>query len=735
MTETFRGKIAETFEESEPWWPERRRGNSPNIITVVFDDTGWSDFGCYGSEIRTPTIDALAAKGLRYTNFHVTPLCSPTRACLMTGKNHHRVGMRCLADTDTGFPNGRGSIPQDTPLLPAMLRDRGYGAYMIGKWHLTPAHEITPAGPFSNWPVARGFDRYYGFLGGCTDHYAPELCQDNHSIDPPLSDGYHLTEDLCDRAIHYLRDHASCRGDEPVYLNICFGATHAPIQVERRYIDPYVEVFEKGWDKVRENRLARQKTLGLVPENTELAPRNPEVPAWDTLSDDQKTVYTRLQSAFAGFLEHADEQLGRVVTELERLGMREDTIIVVISDNGASREGGDHGAVDTNAPYSGRPETVEEMMAKLDDVGGPAGPAHYPQGWATAGNTPFRRYKQYVELGGVRSPLVVNWPAGIANPGEVRDQFLHVVDLAPTLLGLSGETSDADFDGMDFSATFADAAASTRSVQYWEMFGRRAVYADGWKAIATHEKGEAYEQDEWTLYDTSEDFSETRDLAGKNPEQLERLRAIWSEQAAANEVWPLDDRTLVDIIKFRQPNGLMARDEITLYPGQGHLAQVSMVTASERSMEITAHFSKPVGHDYPGGVLVASGDRHGGYSFYMKDGELHFEHVRLGDRVTLSAPADGPVHRCSVVIHVADDHSASAILFANRKRLGQRRIPLVSTHLSFWGLDVGRDAGIPVSDAYTAPFPFPDTELDRVVMRFYESITAEEIAMVLEAAE
>ncbi len=735
MTEKFKGKIAETFEGSEPWWPERRRGKSPNIITVVFDDTGWSDFGCYGSEIRTPTIDALAAKGLRYTNFHVTPLCSPTRACLMTGKNHHRVGMRCLADTDTGFPNGRGSIPQDTPLLPAMLRDRGYGAYMIGKWHLTPAHEITPAGPFSNWPVARGFDRYYGFLGGCTDHYAPELCQDNHSIDPPLSDGYHLTEDLCDRAIHYLRDHASCRGDEPVYLNICFGATHAPIQVERRYIDPYVELFEKGWDKVRENRLARQKTLGLVPENTELAPRNPEVPAWDTLSDDQKTVYTRLQSAFAGFLEHADEQLGRVVAELERLGMREDTIIVVISDNGASREGGDHGAVDTNAPYSGRPETVEEMMAKLDDVGGLAGPAHYPQGWATAGNTPFRRYKQYVELGGVRSPLVVNWPAGIANPGEVRDQFLHVVDLAPTLLGLSGETFDMDFDGADFSATFADAAASTRSVQYWEMFGRRAVYADGWKAIAAHEMGEDYGQDEWTLFDTSNDFSETRDVADRNPEQLERLRAIWSEEAAANDVWPLDDRTLVDIIKFRQPNGLMARDEITLYPGQGHLAQVSMVTASERSMEITAHFSKPVGSDHPGGVLVASGDRHGGYAFYMKEGKLHFEHVRLGDRVTLSAPTGEPVHRCSVVIHVADDHSASAILFANRKRLGQRRIPLVSTHLSFWGLDVGRDAGIPVSDAYKAPFPFPDTELDRVVMRFYESITAEEIAMVLEAAE
>lgn len=738
MTETFRGRIGSTIEESQPWWPEDESapGRRPNIITVVLDDTGWSDFGCYGSEIRTPTIDELATTGLRYSNFHVTPLCSPTRASLLTGRNHHRVGMRCLADTDTGFPNGRGSVRSDVPMLPALLRGRGYGTYMVGKWHLTPAHQTTPAGPHAHWPVNRGFDRYYGFLGGCTDHYAPELCQDNHPAEPPSKPGYHLTEDLCDRAISYLRDHAAFRGDAPVYLNLCFGATHAPIQVERRYIDPYVAVFEKGWDRTRADRLSRQKAMGLVPAGTELAPRDTEVQPWDELSADQKTLYTRLQAAFAGFLEHTDEHLGRVVAELKRLGMFEDTIIVVMSDNGASREGATDGAVDCNAPYSGRPESVEEMVARLDDIGGPDGPAHYPRGWAMVGNTPFRRYKQDVELGGVRSPLVLSWPDGIRQGGSVRDQFLHVIDLAPTLMALAGEADAAEFDGADFQATFEQASApAPRSVQYWEMFGRRAIYADGWKAVSSHEKGDRYDADAWRLYQVSSDFSESQDLSETNPAKLEELRALWWREAEANQVMPLDDRTLVDIIRFRQPNGLMSRPEITLFPGQGHIPQISMVTDSERSMEIKALFGAAIGPDHPGGVLAASGDRHGGYTFYIKDGRVCFEHVRIGVRASVSAPLPPNVTRCSVVIHVADDHSASAILFANRVRLAQSPIPLVSSHLSFWGLDIGRDRGIPVSSNYDAPFAFPERDLDRVVLRFFEEITAQEIAAALEAAE
>ncbi|MEW9834243.1 arylsulfatase [Mesorhizobium marinum] len=738
-TSGFRGKIGRTVAESEPWWSEdecnieKRR---PNIVTVVFDDTGWSDFGCYGSEIRTPTIDALAERGLRYSNFHVTPMCSPTRAALMAGRNHHRIGMRCLADTDTGFPNGRGSIPPDVPLLPRLLRDRGYGTYMVGKWHLTPAHEITPAGPHLNWPLSRGFDRYYGFLGGCTDHYAPELIQDNHMIEPPARDGYHLTEDLCDRAIVYLRDHAAFRRNEPAYLNVCFGATHAPLQVERRYIDPYIDVFEKGWDRVREDRLARQKAMGLAPAHAELTPRNPEVPAWETLSVDQKRLYTRLQAAFAGFLEHADEQLGRIVAELKRLGMYENTVIMVISDNGASREGGQDGAVDVNAPYSGKPETVEEMVGRLDEIGGPTGPAHYPEGWAMAGSTPFRRYKQFVELGGIRSPLVVNWPAGIKAGGGVRGQFLHVIDLAPTLLELTGSGVTDEFDGKCFRDTFDDAGAQApRNEQHWEMFGRRAVYADGWRAVSSHEKGDDYERDEWRLYDTRTDFSECTDVAFAHPEKLDELRGLWWREAERNDVMPLDDRTLVDVLDFRQPNGLMARREITLYSGQGHVPQISMITSSERSMEITAHFTGTVEPGHPGGVLVSSGDSHGGYTFYIKKGRLWFEHIKLGRRTEVSAPLRRAITRCSVVVHVGDHSAATAILFADCLRLSECRIPAVATHLSFWGLDVGRDAALPVSTRYQAPFAFPEAGLDRVVMRFFDDVSAQEIAAALEAAE
>ena len=732
----FAGKIGQTVAESTPWWPAPRLEGElpPNILTIIFDDTGWGDFGCYGSEIRTPNIDALARQGLRYTNFHVTPLCSPTRAAFLSGRNHHNVGMRCLADTDTGFPNGRGAIHREIPLLPEMLRDGGYGTYMIRKWHLTPAHEVTPAGPYGNWPTSRGFDRYYGFLGGCTDHYAPELIQDNHMIDPPLRPGYHLSEDLRDRAILYLRDHAAFRRGTPFFLNFCFGATHAPIQVDRKYIDPYVPVFEKGWDRTREDRVARQKSLGLLPDNTELVPRNPEVPAWETLGDDERRLYTRLQAAFAGFLEHSDEQIGRLVAELKRLDLFDNTIIVIMADNGASREGGRHGAVDVNAPYSGAPETVAQMIRRIDDIGGPRGPAHYPEGWAMAGNTPFRRYKQYVELGGVRSPLVVNWPLGIRTSGEIRDQFLHVIDLAPTLMDLAGERRAGKFDGASFRLTLNDdGAPPPRNTQYWEMFGRRAIYCDGWKAVSEHEKGNDYGADGWRLYDTRSDFSECHDLAARHPEKLKELQDIWWQEAEANAVMPLDDRTLVDILVFRQPNGLMDQRDVTLFSGQGHIPQISMITSSERSMEITAHFAE--GWKGEEGVLVSAGDGIGGYTLYVQDGRLVFEHVRFGERHTSAGRLPKGTERASLVIKVAHDRSARAMLFADGSAIGDGQIPQVSPHLSFWGLDVGRDAGPPVSDSYQAPFAFPDHALDRLVMRFFEDVEVEKLAATAEAAE
>lgn len=502
----------------------------------------------------------------------------------------------------------------------------------------------------------------------------------------------------------------------------------------RDYIDPYVAIFEKGWDRTREDRLARQKKLGLVPENTELVPRNPEVQAWDTLDDDARKLYTRLQAAFAGFLQHSDEQIGRVVAELKRLGLYDNTIIVVMSDNGASREGGDHGAVDCNAPYSGAPETVAEMIGRLDDIGGPKGPAHYPQGWAMAGNTPFRRYKQYVELGGVRSPLVVNWPMGIERPGGVRSQFLHVVDLAPTLMDLAGDRRAGAFDGASFRLTINNAAApAPRNTQHWEMFGRRAIFCNGWKAVSEHEKDGDYAADTWRLYDTTTDFSECHDLAARLPDKLNELQDIWWQEAESNDVMPLDDRTLVDIIVFRQPNGIMGERELTFYGGQGHVPQVSMVTSSERSMEITAHFAG--GWDGEEGVLLSAGENLGGYTLYVKGGKLVYEHVRYGVRHLVEGAMKKGANRCSLVMHVDGNRSATAKLFVDRHEIGECHVPHISSHLSFWGLDVGRDAGKPVSQAYDAPFAFPDARLDRIVLRFFEEVEANSVAAALEAVE
>lgn len=731
------GKLGRTIADSEPHWPERPGAavRRPNIVTVVFDDTGWADFGCFGSEIRTPNIDALAERGLRYTNFHVTPLCSPTRAAMFTGRNHHAVGMRCLADTDTGFPNGRGSIPRGIAMLPDMLREQGYATFLVGKWHLTPAHEVTAAGPYHNWPLARGFDRFYGFLGGCVDQYSPELTQDNHPFECDFPQDYHLSEDLCDRAITYLRDHVSLRSDDPFFLNLAFGATHAPFQVPRRYIDPYLKTFQKGWDQTREDRLERQRQSHLAGMDTVLAERNPEVPGWDTLSDEEKTLFTHLQAAYAGFLEHADEHLGRVIVELKRLGVYDNTIILVLSDNGASREGGANGSVDVNAPYSGKPQPVEQQLENLDKIGGPEGPAHYPQGWAMAGNTPFRRYKQFVELGGVRSPLVVSWPAGITDAGAIRDQFLHVIDIAPTLLDLCSVTTNAGFHGASFRATFDNPdAPPPRNLQYWEMFGRRAIFAEGWKAISSHEKGDDYDSDTWSLYDTANDFSESRNVASEHPGRLDEMIGLWWREAEANQVLPLDDRTLVDIINFRQPNGLMARPSVTLFPGQGHVPQYSMITSSERSMEIAVHFRRPLPVDAEG-VILASGLCSGGYTLYMKDGRLCFEHIFLGRRDMSYCLLPVGAHRTSIVLHVSDNDSATVQFFADRKRIGRGKVTQVANHLSFWGLDVGQDCGANVSDAYSGRFPVSEQLVERVELHFLEEAAPEDIAALMEATE
>ncbi|MFE4080575.1 arylsulfatase [Paenarthrobacter sp. YIM B13468] len=738
MQHEFLGRIGTTVAESEAWWPEQHGANSsqPNILMVILDDTGWSDFGCFGSEINTPAIDGLAGQGLRYTNFHVTPLCSPTRASLLTGRNNHSVGMRFLADADTGFPNSRGCVRPDVPMLPELLRSNGYGTFLAGKWHLAPLNELTPAGPFHNWPLSRGFDRFYGFLDGCTDQYSPELIADNHSIQPPDRDGYHLSEDLAKQSIRFLKDHTTYRPHAPFYLQLALGATHAPFQAPREYIEKYIDVFTKGWDATRSDRLKRQVELGVVPDGTALTERLAEVRAWEDLDSTEQDVFTHLQAAFAGFLEHADAQIGRVVEALKAMDLYQNTIVLVMSDNGASREGGPTGDVDCNAPYSGVRRPAVEQVSLLPKLGGPLGGAHYPEGWAMAGNTPFRRYKQFVDLGGVRSPLVVSWPAGIKKAGEVRGQFLHAIDIMPTLLEAAGIKTDTTFDGGSAVATFVDAKAKEpRETQFWEMLGHRAIRQGNWKAVTAHVHGEDYSRDDWRLYNAREDFAEAHDLAASEPEQLKALQELWWQQAERVGAFPLDDRTLVELLTARGPAGLVNRKEIVFRPGQSHIPLASAITGSDRALEFTVQLQ-----DFsPGmeGVLVSSGNQQGGYVLYVRNDVLIFEHHALGVRDVVKSDVVLPTGPQTVGLRLTprDDKAALAELLHEDEVVAATTISATSSHLSFWGMDIGADPVSTVSAEYEAPFAFPEEAMDRVVLRFRDTPDLEDLAELIESTE
>lgn len=718
----FEGSVRTTVADSTPWWPAHNgtRTMRPNVVMVVLDDTGWSDLGCFGSEISTPAFDSLASAGVRYNSFHVTPLCSPTRAALLTGRNHHSIGMRFLADTDTGFPNSRGSIRPDVRLLPQILRENGYASYLVGKWHLAPLHEITPAGPYENWPLARGFDRYYGFLDGCTDQYEPELYADNHPVPVPNREGYHLSEDLADHAISFIEDHTTFRPSSPFFMQFALGATHAPFQAPREYIERYLDVFTKGWDQTRIDRLNRQIDMGLVPDNTELAERNDGVPPWDELDAEQKEVYVHLQAAFAGFLEHADAQVGRILSTLDELGIADDTIVLVLSDNGASREGGPSGDVDTNAPYSGVRRSAAEQKPLLDSLGSLTGGAHYPEGWAMAGNTPFRQYKQFVDLGGVRSPLIVSWPGAPQKAHGIRDQFVHAIDITPTLLELLDIDAEAGVHGESLASSFTrpDATAG-RQTQYWETLGHRAVWHDGWKAVTAHTPGTPYDEDAWRLYDSRTDFSEARDLARVFPEKLDQLQQLWWQEAERNDVFPLDDRPLRELIEARGPIGLFAQTNITLRPRQSHIPYPSAVTGSNRDIDVTAHVS-PLDSTVDG-TLLSSGNAQGGYLLYLLGGQLVFEHSHLGENVVVSAGVPANTSTVGFQLRTRDDGSAAVVLVVGGENAGSGIIPRFSSHLSFWGLDVAHIANSTFSDRVVPPFALPQNMLDHIDLTVYHA--------------
>lgn len=708
--------IGRTIADSTPHWPGKPRPpkGAPNILVVLFDDVGFSDFGCYGSPIETPTIDALAAQGLRYTGFHTTAMCSTTRAALLTGRNHHSVGMGCLANFDSGFPGYRGKIAREAGTLPEMLKPHGYRSYMVGKWHVTPLTESGATGPFDGWPLGRGFDRFYGFLDAETDQYSPELVRDNTPVAAPgtYETGYHLTPDLVDQAIRYIADHTADAPETPWLTWLALGACHAPHQVPREIIEKYDPVFSGGWDVERERRLARQKALGIVPADTQMPPRNDHVKAWDEHSADEQRLFTRLQAAFAGMLDHADQHLARLVAFLDEAGLREDTLILVLSDNGASQEGGPLGMVNAMGPYNGKPEPMEEKIARIDDIGGPDTHSNFPLGWAMASNTPLRRYKQNTHGGGIRDPLVISWPAGIVARGELRGQFAHASDVTPTLLDLLGleppaaiaGVAQTPLEGTSFRASLFDNAAPAKAgPQHFEMFGHRGIWRDGWKAVAYHPPGRPFDADQWELYHLDRDFSETRDLAAEQPAKLDEMIALWWTQAERHQVLPLDDRFAERFaVNAQRFHG--ARKRFVFHRGMGHVPTDVAPDIRSRSYFIEAE-ARLDGEDE--GVLIAHGDATCGYSLFVREARLVHDMNIGGRHVTLTS--DRPVepgHRRLGVAVRPGAGGRRVVLMIDGVPAGETTTPLGFYNFISWsGLDIGLDRGSPVAD-YAAPFSF-----------------------------
>jgi arylsulfatase len=448
----FNGVIGRTFDQSEPAWPEpnRAKEGAPNVLFIVLDDTGFAQLGCYGSPIQTPNLDALANNGLRYNNMHTTALCSPTRTCILTGRNHHSNAMASITEASTGYPGANGNIPFENGFLSEMLLQQGYNTYAIGKWHLTPADQISAAGPYERWPLGRGFERYYGFLGGETHQYYPELVYDNHQVEPPKTpeEGYHVTEDLVDKAISFIADSKQIAPNKPFFMYFCTGAMHAPHQVRKQWSDKYAGKFDDGWEAYREKAFAKQKELGIAPADAELSRHDPDVPRWDSLADDEKKLYARMMEVFAGFLEHTDFHIGRLLDFLKGIDEFENTLIMVISDNGASSEGGPTGSVNENLFFNNVPESLEENLKKIDELGGPNTFNHYAWGWTWAGNTPFRRWKRETYRGGISDPFFVHYTKGIQAKGEVRTQYVHAIDMLPTVLDMLGIDPPTSIKGL-----------------------------------------------------------------------------------------------------------------------------------------------------------------------------------------------------------------------------------------------------------------------------------------------
>ncbi|MFI1212997.1 arylsulfatase [Streptomyces sp. NPDC020802] len=709
----------------------RPRTGAPNIVAVVLDDTGFAQLGCFGSDIATPHMDRLAAGGLRYNRFHVTALCSPTRASFLTGRNHHAVGMGFLADIPLSHPGYTTRVPRSAASLPHLLRDAGYSTLAVGKWHLTPRFERSAAGPFTHWPLGLGFERYYGFLQGDTNHWSPNLVRDNQYVEPPAGpdEGYHLSEDLADTAIRYLIDQQHAAPGKPFFLHFALGATHAPHHVAPEWTEPYRGRFDQGWDAWRRQLFARQVAAGVVPEGTVLTPRPEWVAGWDELRPEERRMHARQQEVFAGFLSHTDAQIGRLTDFLERTGQLDNTLILLFSDNGASAEGGVEGSFNEHRFSARVRDTLADNLAHYEDWGGPRTYNHYSWAWAWAGNTPFRLWKRYTWLGGTRTPLIVHWPRGIQARGAVREQFVHVTDLCPTVLDAAGVDVPAEVDGVrqqpldgaSIRGSFDDPTADGRETQYFEMLGSRSIVHGRWKATTDHVSSgvideeelltgsRRFEDDHWALFDLSTDFSEADDVADTHPDVVGTLQRLWLAEAERNHVLPVHDTLATALTAFVGPLWPAGNDR-TFIPGGGPVCDESIPLLAA-GFRITA---ETVATEPSEGVLLALGDWNGGFALFAADGHLTFCLSRAGELLEVSA--DRPVppgpQRLGAAYRAAPDGRGTFTLFHDDTVVGELTfegpLPLGMQHGGA-GLRLGFDTGLPVSPRYAVPAPWNGT--------------------------
>lgn len=721
----FTGQIGRSISETTFRYetvPPKYGENAPNVIYIVLDDLGFSDLGCFGSEIHTPNIDRLAEEGLRFNNFHTTAICSATRASLLTGTNHHRVGVGSLVDFRTGCPNGIGYADKSYANVAEVLHEYGYRTFATGKWH--QSHDWMQGDSYDQWPVQRGFERYYGFLTACVDQYHPPLVQDNTYIPVPDKEGYHFSEDITEHAIQYIYTSKMEHREVPFFLYLPYGAMHSPHQPPEGYADRYRGQYDVGWDVIRKRRFERQKELKVIPENAVLTERNELVRSWDELGDTEKKLYAREMENYAGFLTHTDEQIGRLVDFLEQIDQLENTAIVFISDNGASSEGGQSGTVNQmrkSLVYlpedpSVTKEHAEKSYKRIDAIGTPDSYAHYATGWGNVSNTPFRWYKQWAYEGGTKDPMIIRYPALVKDPGAVREQYVHVTDITPTIYDILNirkpdhvkGVMQQKMTGTSFkSAIEASDAVTDKHVQYYEMMGNRAIYKDGWKATCNHAFSETFDDDVWELYHVAEDYSEANNVADQYPDKLRELTEEWFVEAGKNNVYPMPDFMALTNNK-QDHTSLVAVNE---YPAEKetyrHILYPYTFSRTFRfkknSYTIDIWFQRG---EEDNGVLFSYGDRHYGFTIFIKDNALRtvfsdgtYEDIEIVKNKVLPA---GKFHVQLRVLHLPENGEKKVTVFLDEKVVGERQF--LFDCVWYPKIHFKNDPYNPVSHAYEAPF-------------------------------